>query len=90
MNKLKVNPLNIFDIRRVQFPAHHFFYTDEVSTTNLKKIDDWIYRHLKGRYFTGDGIVLHNNTIEYIHKIGFEVEKELSFFKLACPHLVHR
>jgi hypothetical protein len=90
MNKLKVNPLNVFKIRKVSFPAYHFFYTNELVTSDLKKIDQWMYTHLKGRYFIGPGLSIHNNIIEYIVKIGFEVEKELSFFKLACPYIIHR
>jgi hypothetical protein len=90
MNKLKVNPLNVFKIRKTTFPAYHFFYTNEAFGSDIKKLDQWIYSHLKGRYFIGPGVSLHNNTIEYIVKIGFEVEKELSFFKLACPHIIHR
>lgn len=90
MNKIKVNPLNALGIRKTKFPAVHFHYTTESAQLNSKKIDDWIFQHLKGRYFIGTGVALHNNTIEYVFKIGFEIEKELSFFKLACPFLTHR
>ena len=87
MNKLKINPLNIHGIRKVSFPATHFFYTNEISNSNQSRIDSWIYSHLRGRYYIGTGVAFQNNTIEYVLKIGFEVEKELSFFKLACPYI---
>jgi len=88
--KVKVNPLNVLNLRRVQVPAVHFYYTSQASASNSTQLNDWIYANLKGRYFLGSGVDLYNNTIEYVVKIGFEVEKELSFFKLACPYISFR
>lgn len=90
MKEIKVNPLNVLGLRQVKFPAVHFHYTSQISTSNSMKLNEWIYTHLKGRYFIGPGLALNNNTIEYVIKIGFEVEKELSFFKLACPYISFR
>lgn len=83
------NPLNILEIRKANFPARHFFYTkiNRYNPSLLRSIDDWIYNNLNGRYYIGQGIDLSDNTIVYITKIGFETEKELSFFRLACPFL---
>lgn len=85
----KVNPLNVLGLRRVQFPAHHFYYTciPKYNVNLQKTIDWWIYQNLNSRYYIGQGIDLLENTIVYITKIGFEQEKELSFFRLACPHI---
>ena len=86
----KPNALNALDLRKVSFPAHHFHYTSVIkySPPYLKLLDFWIYQNLNHRYYIGQGIDLIDNTIMYTTKIGFEQEKELSFFKLACPHLV--
>jgi hypothetical protein len=86
----KVNALNALDLRKVSFPAHHFHYTllDKFSPSYLKQIDSWIYNNLNSRYYVGQSVDLQNNTIVFVTKVGFEQEKELSFFKLACPHLV--
>ena len=86
----KVNPLNALDLRRVPFPAHHFHYTILPKYTPIyqKQIDSWIYTNLNSRYYTGQAIDLVDNTIVFVTKIGFEQEKELSFFKLACPYLI--
>jgi hypothetical protein len=85
----KVNSLNVLDLRKVKFPAHHFHYTllPKYTPTLHKSIDTWIYSNLNSRYYVGQAVDLIDNTIVFVTKVGFEQEKELSFFKLACPHL---
>jgi hypothetical protein len=80
------NPLNYFGLRRAEFACPHFNYTtlDKFAPNLTKEVDSWIRQNLNGRYYIGQDLVLdHTNTIVYITKIGFEVEKELSFFKIA-------
>jgi hypothetical protein len=89
----KPNPLNYFDLRRVEFACPHFKYTtiEKYNPTLIKNIDSWIKKNLNNRYYVGQGIALDNtNTIVYTIRIGFESEKELSFFTIACPHLQFR
>lgn len=85
----KPNPLNYFGIRRVDFPAQHFHYTsiNKYTPTLLKALDQWVYNNLNSRYYIGQDLELDktSNSITYVTRIGFEQEKELSFFKLACP-----
>jgi hypothetical protein len=85
----KVNALNALGLRKVAFPAHHFHYTllPKYTPTYHKSIESWIYNNLNSRYYVGQSVDLVDNVIVYVTKIGFEAEKELSFFKLACPHL---
>jgi hypothetical protein len=86
----KPNPLNLLDLRRVQFPARHFHYISlpKYSPGILKSADNWIYNNLNGRYYIGQAIDLDNtNTITYVTKIGFEQEKEMSFFLLSYSNL---
>lgn len=86
----KPNSLNYFDLRRVEFASPHFKYTsiDKYSPTLHRQVDQWIRQNLNSRYYIGQALTLDNtNTITYITKIGFESEKELSFFTIACPHL---
>jgi hypothetical protein len=85
----KVNALNALDLRKVSFPAHHFHYTilpkyNPILNSNL---DKWIYQNLNSRYYVGQYLSIIDNTMVYTTRIGFEQEKELSFFRLACPHL---
>ncbi len=89
----KPNSLNYFNLRRVEFACPHFKYTtlDKYNPSNIKQIDNWIKKNLNNRYFIGQGIALDNtNTIVYTTRIGFESEKELSFFTIACPFLQSR
>ena len=89
----KPNPLDYFNLRRVEFACPHFKYTsiDRYNPTLVKSIDSWIRKNLNNRYYVGQGITLDNtNTIVYNTRIGFESEKELSFFTIACPHLQTR
>jgi hypothetical protein len=89
----KPNPLNYFGLRRVEFAAPHFKYAvlDKYSPAFIKNIDSWIKQHLNNRYYLGQDISLDNtNTVIYTTRIGFESEKELSFFTIACPYLQSR
>jgi hypothetical protein len=89
----KPNPLNYFGLRRVEFACPHFKYTsiNKYSPGFLSNLDNWIKTNLNNRYYIGQGIALdHTNTIIYTTEIGFEAEKELSFFTIACPHLQSR
>lgn len=89
----KPNPLNYFGLRRVEFACPHFAYTsiDDFKPTITRDLDTWIKYNLNGRYYIGQDLALdHNNTIIYITLIGFEQEKELSFFKIACSDLLTR
>lgn len=89
----KPNPLNYFDMRRVEFAAPHFKYTtlDRYNPSLVKNIDAWIRHNLNNRYYIGQSISLDiTNAIVYTTRVGFESEKELSFFTIACPHLQQR
>jgi hypothetical protein len=89
----KPNPLNYFNLRRVDVACPHFKYTsvDKYTPVLVKSINQWILFNLNSRYYIGQGITLDNtNTIIYNTRIGFESEKELSFFTIACPYLQSR
>ena len=89
----KPNPLNYFDLRRVDFACPHFKYTTigRYNPKTVQNLNIWIHNNLNNRYYIGQGISLDNtNTIVYTTRIGFESEKELSFFTIACPHLQNR
>lgn len=85
----KINPLNVLDLRKVSFPAHHFYFitVPKFNPVLLSNIDQWIYSNLNGRYYIGQSIDLIDDSISFVIKIGFEQEKEASFFRLGCSHL---
>lgn len=89
----KPNPLNYFGLRRVEFACPHFKYMtlDRYNPSTIRVLDAWIKKNLNNRYYIGQGIALDGtNTIVYTTRIGFESEKEMSFFTIACPHLQTR
>jgi len=69
---------------------HPHFAKTKVSDSERFDYDivNWIKSKLKGRYF-----ISHTPSIDYEGKlrigtfIGFEEEKELTYFMLACPYL---
>lgn len=84
----KPNPLDYFDLRRVDYACPHFKYTtlDKYNPSTVRALDEWIRKNLNYRFYIGQGIALDKtNTIVYTTRIGFESEKELSFFTIACP-----
>lgn len=84
------NPLNYFNLRRVEYAAPHFKYftINKYNPALLRNINEWIEKNLNSRYYIGQGITLDKtNTIVYNTLIGFENEMEISFFKIACPHI---
>ena len=89
----KPNPLDYFKMRRVDFACPHFeYFTINKSRTDLLEfINTWIIKNLNSRYYIGKGISLDSsNAIVYNITIGFESEKELSFFTIACPYINSR
>lgn len=91
-HNLKVNPLNLFSVRRAPVPPSHYEYADIPMSYNMNDaLDKWIETHLKGRYFIGKSVVLNfENKIDYSVRVGFEDSKELSYFMLACPLLKYK
>ena len=86
----KPNPLNYFNMRRVDFCPPHFKCTTlkDYNPSYLIQINEWIRTNLNNRYYIGQCINLdHNNSFVFGTRIGFESEKELSFFTIACPHI---
>ena len=87
MKQTKVNPLRVFDVRRVEFCPPYFETTVFPLRYNVKEaISEWIEDNLSGRYYVGKTVTGHK-TINSNVKIGFENNSELSYFLLACPHL---
>jgi hypothetical protein len=86
---LEPNPLNVFEIRKVDFCPPYFESIHLPLRYNLlESIERWIDSSLKGRYYIGKSIGLVDNKIEKnLIKVGFESQKEMSYFMLACPHL---
>lgn len=83
------NPLDVLGLRRVTFCPPHFATVMVGRRYNIDRaICDWIEDNLTGRYYFGQSLKLdEENNLSQTNTVGFEQEKELSFFMLACPHL---
>jgi hypothetical protein len=83
------NPLDVLDLRRVDFCPPHFSTVEVSRKYNIDRaICDWIEDNLSGRYFFGHSIGFDKmNNLTQSNVVGFEQDKEMSFFVLACPHL---
>jgi hypothetical protein len=91
--KLKINPLNVFEMRRVKFCPPHFESTTVALTYNMSKaLEAWIDEHTRGRYYIGtrlDSNIFDGSKgrVKYSTVVSFETSKDLSYFLLACPYL---
>lgn len=86
---IDLNPLDILDARKLDFLPNHFA---KVSISDIWALDDddvenWIRNHSTGRYAierypsSNKSEALRSTTF-----VGFEEEKELTYFMLACPY----
>ena len=89
IKKGKVNPLDVLEVRRLEF-CPIYFETHEFSFRyNIhQSIVSWIDDNLSGRYYIGKNVSIdENNAMKSSIKLGFEKPSELSHFLLACPYL---
>ena len=89
IKKGKINPLEVFEVRRVSFCPSYFESANIRPRYNLNDaIVNWIEDNLSGRYYIGKAVSLNeDNALQTYVKVAFEKESELSYFMLACPHL---
>ena len=83
------NPLNVFEVRQVKAAPPHFEYINIPIKYNLEQsLIRWIEINLKHRFFVGRNVSLDNdNKLIHVVTVGFEENRDMSYFMLACPHL---
>lgn len=81
---LDISPLSILKKRRIKWAPVNFHMFNLGRNEYLwdTKISDWIDYKLKGRYCL---LNLESSTGTDTF-VGFEDEKELTYFMLACPY----
>jgi hypothetical protein len=86
---MKVNPLNVHQVRRASFCPPYFETAELSKRSNLSRlIDEWIYSNLAGRYYIGETVISEEgSSLRHTTVIGFETPSELSLFMLGCPYL---
>jgi hypothetical protein len=84
-----LTPLNILNQRQLSTLPCHFLTVniDEDIYTADSKLIDWINTKLKNRFCIAKLPGISNNgQLRSMTVIGFEDQKELTYFMLACPH----
>lgn len=83
---LDLNPIDVLKKRQVKFLPVHFSKIKLDRFMLDYNIEKWIKSKLKGRYFLGNvSDVDKSNKLKVFTIIGFEDQKELTYFMLACP-----
>lgn len=79
----EANPLNVFQLRRVEHCPPHFTPIKFSLRTNEKQITDWIWENLSGRFFFGDDYSENEHGhLQFDKIVGFEQAGEASYFSL--------
>lgn len=83
-----LNPIDVLKQRRLKTLPPHFSKTKINEFDLFEGVEDWIQTKLKGRYC----IVRHpsidsGGNLKSSLVVGFEEQKELTYFMLACPIL---
>jgi hypothetical protein len=86
---IDLNPLDVLNAREMKTLPPHF---SKARISNDRDYDfrilDWIKSKLKGRYCVVTyPSVDSNNKFKTSAFVGFEEQKELTYFMLACPYL---
>ena len=85
------NPLNTFDLRRLEHCPPHFAVVDFSISCNEKKIQDWIWANLSGRFYLGDYYASTNQDTKprtvLQKRAAFEIAGEASYFALFLPEI---
>ena len=84
-----LNPLNVLDQRQVMNLPPHFVKVkiSEDSILFDDKLITWINTKLKNRFcIVKQPSVNNNGQLKLATFVGFEDQKELTYFMLACPH----
>lgn len=79
----QLNPLNANQLRVLDHCPPHFYVVDFDLVCHPKKITDWVYENLYGRYYYGEIVKTGTNSGYNIQKrIAFEIHSEASYFAL--------
>jgi len=79
----EINPLNVFGLRQLSHCPPHFSRVSFDLATTDKRITDWIYENLSGRFWYGDSYYTTDTGSTVMQKsVAFERHSEASYFSL--------
>lgn len=78
------NPLSIFGLRKIEFCPPHFTKIIFDLRVNEKRILDWVYENLEGRFFYGEHYYRDSDGRVHSKKcLAFEEPAESSMFAIV-------
>jgi hypothetical protein len=87
---IELNPLDVLHARKLSRIPKHFSkvkLTDSSFVADLNEIESWIENRCKYRYSISKlSITDPSGKVKESIFAGFEEEKELTYFMLACPY----
>jgi hypothetical protein len=84
----ELNPIEILKQRKLATIPAHFKKIAATDAELYEGIEDWIKKKLKGRYVIArQPSIDRTGVLRSTNFIGFEDQKELTYFMLACPLL---
>lgn len=84
----QLNDLNVHDLRIVDHCPPHFYPVDfDIRCGNPKKISDWIYENLQGRFFYGEFVEGQGRSANIKQRAAFEIHSEASYFALVLNEI---
>ena len=83
-----LNPIDILKQRKLKTIPPHFSKIQISEGEIFEGVEEWVKIKLKGRYYlTKQPGIDKCGSLRSSYFIGFEDQKELTYFMLACPHL---
>jgi hypothetical protein len=83
-----LNPLDVLKQRKLTTVLAHFKKIAVTDGELFEGVEDWIKKKLKGRYVIArQPSIDRTGVLRSTNFIGFEDQKELTYFMLACPLL---
>ena len=81
------NPLNIHELRRLTVCPEYFTPVDFEMKSKPDFINCWIYKHLRGRFFSGNWVKIVDGKSCIHYRVSFESAGEAMYFLLALPDI---
>ena len=85
MGLLEVNPLSVHGLRRLNYCPVHFARIEIEQKASQKKITDWIYENLRGRFCLNNQ--RDTKAFQTIMVLGFEDHAEATLMSLQLNEI---
>jgi hypothetical protein len=84
----ELNPIDVLKQRKLKTLPPHFSKVKITDYEIFEGVEDWVKIKLRGRYCVVKyPSIDQSGNLKSSTFLGFEDQKELTYFMLACPHL---